>query len=315
MQLTVQERSGERETLTVRSMHLPPTIRGEVLDEVLATAGPVDGSLIMGGDINMCLAGPRDEEEADHAQRLLEWADAQGATALPLYGHTHRRGGGGGQIDWITGPSAAHWEWQAQIRWQGGLSDHACVVAARSGATATIGRHCNPTSLAGLPQDAYTDLRSRFRQLGHVFGTHGLGRAEDGGRPARLGDTRETGTTREEQRCMVGVHEALRDEEPDGCITPAQYGPDALDGTRRTHTETRGPAGDMTEAEQDLPDDRAQQDEGPRIPSIPGLAECGRAFLTAMLRDWWRTWRRRRTCAGGGLGRGIAGSSGGHDGR
>jgi hypothetical protein len=126
--------------------------------------------LVVGGDVNMCITGPRDEAEAEETQALLEWAAEHGATALPIGGPTHRGPFGCTQLDWIAVPTQGHWEWGTQLRWYGGLSDHACVVASRSGAPASTGRHCNPASLALLPAAAFTDLRLRYRHLGHMFG-------------------------------------------------------------------------------------------------------------------------------------------------
>ena len=119
--------------VTHRSTYLPPNSRGRVLAEIRRCRHP-GTDLVVGGDINMCLMGPRDEAETEEAQALLEWADEHGATALPINGPTFRGTFGCAQIDWMAVPTHGHWEWSTQLRWYGGLSDHACVVAARAGA-------------------------------------------------------------------------------------------------------------------------------------------------------------------------------------
>ena len=75
------EERGGGGLVTCCCTYLPPGGRGHVLAEVRRRRPP-GTDLVAGGDINMCLRGPRDESEAEDAQTLLEWATELGATAL-----------------------------------------------------------------------------------------------------------------------------------------------------------------------------------------------------------------------------------------
>jgi hypothetical protein len=77
LQVTCVERSGGP-PVTFRSLYLPPLARRAVLEEIRRCDHP-QTELIAGGDVNMCVAGPRDDAEAEEAQELLEWAAEHGA--------------------------------------------------------------------------------------------------------------------------------------------------------------------------------------------------------------------------------------------
>ena len=94
IEVVCAERSGGG-TVTYRSTYLPPSSRSSVLAEIRRCGHPCT-DLVVGGDVNMYLMGPRDEAEAEEAQALLEWAAEHGATALPISGPTHRGGLDGG---------------------------------------------------------------------------------------------------------------------------------------------------------------------------------------------------------------------------
>ena len=91
-------------TVTYRSTYLPPSARSSVLTEIRRCGHP-QTDLVVGGDVNMCITGPRDEAEAEETQTLLEWAAEHGATALPIGGPTHRGPFGCTQLDWIAVPT------------------------------------------------------------------------------------------------------------------------------------------------------------------------------------------------------------------
>ena len=103
IEVSCVERSGGN-TVTYRSVYLPPNARRSVLEEIRRCGHP-QTDLIAGGDVNMCIMGPRDEAEAEEAQVLMEWAAEHGATALPIGGPTHRGPFGSTQLDWIAVPT------------------------------------------------------------------------------------------------------------------------------------------------------------------------------------------------------------------
>ncbi len=262
IEVACAERTGGA-TVTYRSTYLPPGSRSIVLAEIRRCGHP-GTDLVVGGDVNMCLMGPRDEAEAEEAQALLEWAAEHGATALPIGGPTHRRPFGCCQLDWIAVPTQGHWEWSTQLRWFGGLSDHACVVASKTGGPVTSGRHCNPASLALLPAAAFTDLRLRYRHLGHMFGlTQAHGEASCGVPQARSNaDNHDDGF-----RGEAGASAIIGDTGGNSC------------------DEGGSTPGTASGAEDHTNDD---------IGFIPHLARHGRSMLSGMLRAWWTTWAKRR---------------------
>ena len=79
IEVVCAERNGGG-TVTYRSTYLPPSARNSVLTEIRRCGHP-QTDLVVGGDVNMCITGPRDEAEAEEAQALLEWAAEHGATA------------------------------------------------------------------------------------------------------------------------------------------------------------------------------------------------------------------------------------------
>ena len=263
-------------TVTYRSTYLPPSARSSVLTEIRRCGHP-QTDLVVGGDVNMCITGPRDEAEAEETQALLEWAAEHGATALPIGGPTHRGPFGCTQLDWIAVPTQGHWEWNTQLRWYGGLSDHACVVASRSGAPASTGRHCNPASLALLPAAAFTDLRLRYRHLGHMFGLTATQGQGDCGlqRPPQSAAPRD-----EEFRGEDGA-EVILSERQERSNSEEGRDPRTAQSAQEPMGEDGGGSGNG-----DQPDDD--------IAIHPGLARYGRSMLSGMLRAWWTTWAKRR---------------------
>eukprot|EP00969_Alexandrium_andersonii_P361830 15458415-Alexandrium_andersonii.AAC.1 len=66
-------------------------------------------------------------------------------------------------------PTDEAWKWSVGLAPGGSLSDHA-VLEARVGTSSRASRPCAGRLLASLPQEAFTDLRRRFRCLEWEFG-------------------------------------------------------------------------------------------------------------------------------------------------
>ena len=127
----------------------------------------------------MCIADPRDEEEVADVEVFTGWAADKGIGLLPVAGPTLRRGGHTSQIDSLGAPEAEHWKWSGALRWYGGISDHACLVATRGAKAASTARHCTPRVLACVPPQAFARLRGRYRLLERMFGSSGSEEARE----------------------------------------------------------------------------------------------------------------------------------------
>ena len=193
--------------MDVFSLYLPPACRREVLHEVVSFRGgdPCPAAKrALGGDLNVCLEEPRNEEEAADAQTFQDWMDAQGVVPLTIQGPTQREGS---RIDCVGGPRDEHWLWHCSKRWFRGLSDHACVVATRGGTSVSTARHCNPWAMSRLSAAAVCGLRAGYRTLDHMFGIAGVGGHGDGNAPP----TREHLPLREDYPCLEEARGVLED--------------------------------------------------------------------------------------------------------
>ena len=258
-------------TTTVRSLYLPPDSRQEILGQLAAdpALGAADRtSLYIAGDVNIQVDDPRNPEEERDARALEDYLAACGATRVPGVGPT-RNGASRTSLDIVAAPSTSAWTWRPSSRWLPGLSDHACITAVQSVSPPVAGRRCTPAAMARLPQDAMRDLRGRFLTLERTFGIqphhdHVLPFPAGAPQPPRDGG-------------LPGDH-------------PAQDVAGHTDGDPPDEDDLH--SAESHGAPSPDPGRNARDDH---IPHIPALARRGRAFLDAMIRSWWETWRRRRS--------------------
>ncbi|MFM7978115.1 MAG: hypothetical protein ACKPKO_02270, partial [Candidatus Fonsibacter sp.] len=113
------------ERVLLLSLYLSTDSRREVIDALEALPDMVGRPLYIAGDINMQLAGPRDDGEHDDTQRLLRlltgWAVCPAGSTRP----TRRANLAAPHLDVVAAPSVDSWRWDVHTHWHLGLSDHA----------------------------------------------------------------------------------------------------------------------------------------------------------------------------------------------
>ena len=154
----------------IYAIYLPPgNERERVAFAMLQEAAPSHPTYA-GGDFNYDIEHPRDRKE-EQVQRLVRaWLASAKASFIPLGTHTRQQGTSRSMLDAVAVPIAQLWRWEARTAWHSHLSDHAAVVARTADTTAPRGAPLTPAVFKSLPNPAVQDLRSRFRQLGLMFG-------------------------------------------------------------------------------------------------------------------------------------------------
>ena len=174
---------------------------------------------------------------------------------------THQDRHGARRIDFLAVELHAAAAWDTTCRWHPQLSDHAVLHGRCRPGGASRTRTCNPTNLAQLPAEAWTDLRRVHAGLDVTLGVPSPGPITPHYEPY----------ARPEQGVLPAWHPARE----------AADGPDhAALGSSGPGEEGRPGGGDRHNIEQE-------------VPICPVVAAYGRICMQAGLEAWWGRWRRR----------------------
>ena len=230
-------------------------------------------------------------------------------------------------LDVVAAPAGDAWAWATTPSWRPNLSDHALLrVDFRDAFEGRSSDVCSPWAFAALPPAAIQDLRQRFYCLEAAFGVGREGRP-DGGReapaapPAELARDdpaaavlHETSAAAEERPGVAGgTHDGPPADPTDAAasvpgtervvIAPAIAGRDGRHegppgrGEAAVGSEPAGSArvapGAGTAGVDAVIDPLGHLAAGVAL-SARALRRFGAKFMAAMIKDWWRFWRKRR---------------------
>ena len=125
--------------------------------------------VLLGGDLNCDLNGPRHDKEIKDGEAIQEELSALGLRIVEGEGHTYRRVGHVSTLDYIAATSETAWAIKADRRWSQDASDHAMLVGQGIGQGNGHNRPCTPMTMRTIPQEGIEDLRGRFEWLCKAF--------------------------------------------------------------------------------------------------------------------------------------------------
>ncbi|MFM7980327.1 MAG: hypothetical protein ACKPKO_13525, partial [Candidatus Fonsibacter sp.] len=100
----------------------------------------------------------------DDISRLLEYWRHLGSEVVTSAGPTRRGERGEAALDYFVTPSHGHPRAWVSVQWYT-ESDHAWLSLGWRTMTNAGGTWCNPAMIKNLPEEAFIDLRLRYRSL------------------------------------------------------------------------------------------------------------------------------------------------------
>ena len=258
----------------VLSWYLPPGRRSEVMT-LIPQAMPNHGPpLFAGGDLNYNVPSPTADEH-DRAQQVRGFPAQRSSMCVEFTGPTHRPSEQHRhctrQFDAFAVPASAIWKWAVTPCWTDGQSDHAAIVASLHRHRATDSGGMSPHRIKDLPSVALNDLRSRFGLLERLFGI-----------PCTSVQGLPTASYNRPRGPGAPPADTIESNE------------DGANSARHADISEAGPAPSHAHTQQGTDSDQPP-------PLLIGLLKHGRAAMEAMIKGWWRTWRRHKRTSLGSL--------------
>ena len=115
---TVMKR-GERPRTewVLRSLYLPPDDRRAAVEAYVEDSRGRNGAVYVGGDLNMQMQRPRNDEEQDDTVMMCEEWQRRGSAPVNQGRNTRQEGRRSAELDYIIANIDAAWKWDVEIRW------------------------------------------------------------------------------------------------------------------------------------------------------------------------------------------------------
>ena len=109
-------------------MYIPPDGRRAAADAYVDDSRARGGAVYVGGDLNMQMQRPRNDEEQDNTVMMREEWQRRGHAPANQGKDTRKEGRRSAELDYIIANIDVAWKWDVEIRWTN-ESDHAWLAS------------------------------------------------------------------------------------------------------------------------------------------------------------------------------------------